>query len=71
MRNLQIAIIGNEVSEELPTKYGAPQGSVIGPPLFSVYINDIVKNLRSDCTIALFADDMIMYTIGKSSEKIE
>ena len=38
---------------------GVPQGSVLGPVLFLMYINDIGLNIHSE--IRLFADDILLY----------
>jgi hypothetical protein len=41
---------------------GVPQGSVLGPLLFNLYINDISDNLHQSATIKLFADDVKLYS---------
>ena len=46
-------------SENKSVLAGVPRGSVVGPILFLVYINDIVDNIS--CNIRLFADDTSLY----------
>lgn len=49
----------NIISRKSPIKSGVPRGSVLGPLLLLVYINDIGSNVAS--SIRLFADDCVVY----------
>ena len=45
---------------------GVPEGTVLGPLLFSLYINDITKRINSE--LRLFADDCVCYPEIKNSK---
>jgi exonuclease III len=55
----QVVNVDGEKSNELPVRYGVPQGSILGPLLFLVYINDIF-NLKLKGKLQLYADDVIL-----------
>jgi len=40
-----------------------PEGSVLGPVLFVLFINDIVNYTENSVTVKLFADDIKLYTV--------
>ena len=56
---IQAVVIKGKKSTYRDVSSGVPQGSVLGPLLFLIYINDIVKDIES--TIKLFADDTSIY----------
>ncbi|KAL5253382.1 hypothetical protein ACHWQZ_G013235 [Mnemiopsis leidyi] len=56
-------------SDELPVQYGVPQGSVLGPLLFILYINDIC-NISTDAKLVLFADDTNIFVAAESISKV-
>ena len=53
------------LSDALETKYGVPQGTVIGPILFLLYVNDITMCVK-ECRVNIFADDTMIYITGKN-----
>ena len=64
----QAVVINNQSSNSLNVTSGIPQGSVLGPILFLMYINDISENISS--YIKIFADDTkIFRAITSRSDK--
>ena len=53
----QRVVIGNCVSVHCKVNSGVPQGSIVGPLLFVLFINDISDEISSGTSIALYADD--------------
>ena len=55
----QRVVLEDATSYSAQVRSGVPQGSVLGPSLFLIYINDMPENITS--TVRLFADDTICY----------
>ena len=53
-RRLRVVLDGKS-SQEYPVNAGVPQGSILGPTLFLLYINDLADDVVGD--IAIYADD--------------
>ena len=62
-RSQQVVVDGAK-SPVCKVTSGVPQGSVLGPTLFLIYINDIVLNVKSE--MRLFADDILLYRTIKN-----
>ena len=58
------------LSETQALSCKVPQGSILGPLLFMLLINDIDVNLRT-CEMTLYVDDCVLYVSGKKCEEIE
>lgn len=65
----QRVIVKGQVSSQSPVTSGVPQGSVIGPKLFLLYINDLPQCIKSN--VSLFADDTFIYRVVNSQEDVK
>ena len=63
----QRVVIKGQTSAWGKIKAGVPQGSVLGPLLFLVYINDLVNEVRNN--IKLFADDTVLFITVDNAEE--
>ena len=63
----QRVVLNGKCSQWAPLSAGVPQGSVLGPSFFLVYINDIVENLN--CYVKVFADDTSLFFVVKDEGK--
>ena len=65
----QSVYYNNEMSDVLNINIGVPQGSNLGPLLFTIFVNDL-PNFIGDGRLSMYADDTIIYCKGKQVSDI-
>ena len=62
--------IGNSLSNTETVSFGVPQGSILGPLLFVIFINELPAQCQNS-EVSLFADDTTIVAWGKTPEEVE
>lgn len=63
----QSVYLNDKISDVLTLRRGVPQGSILGPLLYSMYANDLPSQLRH-CNVQMYADDVQLYICCKPTE---
>jgi hypothetical protein len=58
-RTARVQLQGH-TSRKASIQHGVPQGGVLSPTLFLMYINDVVENVRGDVHSSFYADDLAL-----------
>ena len=58
----QRVVLNGQCSSWVDIRAGGPQGSILGPLLFLIYVNDLPNGLKSECK--LFADDTSLFSVA-------
>ena len=67
-RRLRVVLDGKS-SQEYPVNDGVPQGSILGPTLFLLYVNDLLDDVV--CHIAIYTDDTTLYSKCDQASELE
>ena len=71
LNRTQHVFLNGSYSDPAKVLSGVPQGTVMGPLLFLIYINDIHRNLSPGTEIRLFADDSLLYRNISDSQTLQ
>ena len=61
--------VDKEVSEAVTLTCGVSQGSILGPLILCMYVNDMLQAV--DCDLILYAGDFVLFSQGKNIASVE
>lgn len=65
----QFIKIDSHISDTLSVNYGVPQGSILGPTLFLIYVNELCNITANQSSIFAYADDTAIIAYGRTWEE--
>ena len=66
----QTTIVNGHTSPEAQVTYGTAQGSILGPLIFILYVNDIFKTVNAENSIHMYADDTLLICKDEDIKKV-
>ena len=66
---LQQVPLNGIVSDWIKLKQGVPQGTVLGPLLFNIYVNDLSYTINENAHVIQYADDCVLFCRHSESER--
>ena len=66
----QITTVNGHNSKQEAVTYGTAQGSILGPLIFIMYVNDIFDSLDQDNSVFMYADDTLLISKAETIEEI-
>ena len=66
-----VTVVNGRVSSPAKIHAGVPQGAILSPLLFSIYVNDITRASASVCDINLFADDTLAFVSSPTASALQ
>ena len=65
----QKVVLQNVSSNWIGLYLGVPQGTILGPRLFNLYVNSMINTIIKPCELALYADDVFLSVANENIEE--